>query len=149
MALEQGRTVYAVPGHPLDPRAEGTNGLIKSGATVVTTAADIVADLAPQLDAPTALDQPGSKPSAGPTGFATAPRPPPLPPPELDAAERRCVFDAIGAAPIGLDELIRATGLPPQAGKIALLEISLAGRLETHGQNLVSLRPTAPDDEIA
>ena len=47
LALEQGREVFAVPGSPLDPRAEGTNGLIKQGATPVTEAADIVAVLQP------------------------------------------------------------------------------------------------------
>jgi DNA processing protein len=44
LALEQGREVFAVPGSPLDPRAEGTNSLIKQGATPVTEAADIAAD---------------------------------------------------------------------------------------------------------
>ena len=47
MALEQGREVFAVPGSPLDPRAEGTNSLIKQGATPVTEAADIIAVLQP------------------------------------------------------------------------------------------------------
>ena len=47
LALEQGREVFAVPGSPLDPRAEGTNGLIKQGATPVTEAADIISVLAP------------------------------------------------------------------------------------------------------
>ena len=46
-ALEQGREVFAVPGSPLDPRAEGTNGLIKQGATLVTEAADVLAVLQP------------------------------------------------------------------------------------------------------
>ena len=48
MAGEQGREVFAVPGHPLDPRAEGTNGIIKTGATLVTEPADIVDALSPQ-----------------------------------------------------------------------------------------------------
>ena len=47
LALEQGREVFAVPGSPLDPRAEGTNGLIKQGATPVTEADDIVSVLQP------------------------------------------------------------------------------------------------------
>ena len=49
MALEQGREVFAVPGSPLDPRAEGTNGLLKQGATLVTEAADVLAVLQPIL----------------------------------------------------------------------------------------------------
>src|SRR5262249_32865062 len=48
-ALEQGREVFAVPGSPLDPRCEGTNGLLKQGATLVTEAADVTAALQPIL----------------------------------------------------------------------------------------------------
>ena len=49
MAGEQGREVFAIPGHPLDPRAEGTNALIKSGATMVTEPDDVLGALAPML----------------------------------------------------------------------------------------------------
>jgi DNA processing protein len=48
-ALEQGREVFAVPGSPLDPRSRGTNDLLRSGATLTETAADIVAQLGPLL----------------------------------------------------------------------------------------------------
>src|SRR6266702_4449722 len=51
-ALEQGREVFAVPGSPLDPRSEGTNDLIKQGATLVTDAADVIAVLGPILGKP-------------------------------------------------------------------------------------------------
>ena len=51
-ALEQGREVFAVPGSPIDPRAEGTNGLLKQGATLVTEAADILAVVEPILEPP-------------------------------------------------------------------------------------------------
>src|SRR5262249_44343570 len=54
-ALEQGREVFAVPGSPLDPRAEGTNELIKQGATLVTDAADVSAVLRPILGKPVEL----------------------------------------------------------------------------------------------
>lgn len=147
MALEQGRGVYAVPGHPLDPRAEGTNRLIKSGATMVTAADDILVDLAPQLEGPAGTEHVQGE--TAPYGQAGRPgdRPPPLPTPELDDSDRDRVLVALGAAPIGLDELIRTTGLPAQSVKVALLEISLAGRLETHGHNLVSLRPSSPEDD--
>src|SRR5260221_13846253 len=50
-ALEQGREGFAVPGSPLDPRAEGANDLIKQGATLVTEAADVGAVLRPILGA--------------------------------------------------------------------------------------------------
>jgi DNA processing protein len=46
-ASEQGREVFAIPGHPLDPRAEGTNRLIKNGATLVTEPHDVLEQLRP------------------------------------------------------------------------------------------------------
>src|SRR5665213_3432291 len=49
LAGEQGREVFAVPGSPLDPRVEGTNGLLKQGAILVTEAADVIAVLEPIL----------------------------------------------------------------------------------------------------
>src|ERR1019366_740897 len=52
LALEQGREVFAVPGSPLDPRAEGCNSLLKQGATLVTEAEDVLAVLRPILDQP-------------------------------------------------------------------------------------------------
>ena len=60
LALEQGREVFAVPGSPLDPRAEGTNGLLKQGATLVTEAADVIVRAAPILEPPDrrSLDEP-------------------------------------------------------------------------------------------
>src|SRR5207253_3329487 len=60
LALEQGREVFAVPGSPLDPRCEGSNGLLKQGATLVTEAADVVAVLRPILGQP--LDLPAAEP---------------------------------------------------------------------------------------
>ena len=62
MALEQGREVFAVPGSPLDPRAEGTNGLLKQGATLVTEAADVLAVLRPILGRP--IELPAEEPES-------------------------------------------------------------------------------------
>ena len=59
-ALEQGREVFAVPGSPLDPRAEGSNDLIKQGATLVTEAADVVTVLTPTLSPPFPLSRAGA-----------------------------------------------------------------------------------------
>ena len=56
MAAEQGREVFAVPGHPLDPRAEGTNRLLKTGATLVTEPEDVLEALAPMLRQPASAD---------------------------------------------------------------------------------------------
>jgi DNA processing protein len=69
-ALEQGREVFAVPGSPLDPRAEGTNDLIKQGATLVTDAADVVAVLRPILGEPIGLR--AEEPEAPSSSFPTA-----------------------------------------------------------------------------
>lgn len=133
MAAEQGRDVFAVPGNPLDPRAEGTNSLIKDGATMATTADDLLRELGPTI-APEPVRQ--SKP-------ANKPAPPPLPAGsglEDGADHTTLVAAALGPAPVNADEISRATGLPARAVQIALLELSLAGRIEHHGGHLVSLR---------
>jgi DNA processing protein len=138
MAGEQGREVLAVPGHPLDPRAEGTNTLIKSGATMVTEPEDVVAALSPMLREAAALpfEAPPHRIPAPPQGApldSRAGR-------QAPGAARDRVLEALGPAPVDIDELSRATSLSPQAVQIALLELALAGRLERHGRNLVSLK---------
>jgi DNA processing protein len=130
-AAEQGREVLAVPGHPLDPRAEGTNQLIKDGATMATSAEDVLSALAAQ----TSLAPLGRPPEA----FA------PLPERQFEEtvagdAQGR-VLAALGPAPVNVDEIARATDLPIRAVQAALLELALAGRIELHGAHLVSLRP--------
>ena len=52
---------------------------------------------------------------------------------------RKLVVDALGPAPVNVDELARATGLAIRSVKVALLELALAGRIEQHGSQLVSL----------
>ncbi len=136
MAGEQGREVFAVPGHPLDPRAEGTNRLLKDGATLVTEPEDILAALAPMLRepparAPDVLGEPFTAPLAS--------REPELP--HIGASDRERLLGALGPAPVDVDELARATGLDIRAVQIALIELALAGRIERHGHQLVSLAP--------
>jgi DNA processing protein len=55
IAAEQGREVFAVPGSPLDPRAAGTNDLIKQGATLTTEAADVINAVEPIMERPVAF----------------------------------------------------------------------------------------------
>ncbi|MBU2533523.1 MAG: DNA-processing protein DprA, partial [Alphaproteobacteria bacterium] len=131
LANEQGREVFAVPGHPLDPRAEGTNDLIKSGATLITDAADVLDVIRPML--PVASPSPGVD-RQRPRAIA--------PPPVTDVgdAERNLVERSLGPSPVHIDDLLRATELTAQRLRVVLLELSLAGRLEHHGANLVSLR---------
>src|SRR5262249_42472093 len=138
MAGEQGREVFAIPGHPLDPRAEGTNGLLKSGATLVTEPDDVLQALSPLLREPLS-------PVAATRGRAVTRRPAPVPgasepPSALVEADRARLIGALGPAPVDVDELARATGLSPRAIQIGLLELALAGRIERHGHHLVSLK---------
>ena len=126
LALEQGREVFAVPGSPLDPRNEGTNGLIKQGAAVVTEAADVVAVLRPILGRP--LDVPAEEPEH---------EAPPLGAP--DSNERASILALLGPTPVSLDELVRLSQSSPTIVRTVLLELELAGRLERHGGSLVSL----------
>jgi DNA processing protein len=126
MALEQGREVFAVPGSPLDPRAEGTNGLLKQGATLVTEVADVLQVLQPILGRPAEL--PAEEPSS---------EPPPLTEPGGD--ERARIVNLLGPAPVGIDDLVRLSGSSPAVVRTVLLELELAGRLERHGGGLVSL----------
>jgi DNA processing protein len=127
MALEQGREVFAVPGSPLDPRAEGTNGLIKQGATVVTEAADLLAVLQPILGR--TPEEPAREPDAD--------RPDPSGEPGQD--ERRRVRDLLSPTPTDIDDLIRLSGARPAVVRTVLLELEIAGRLERHAGGRVSL----------
>lgn len=138
-ANELGREVFAVPGHPLDPRAEGTNRLIKQGATLVTDVSDIIEVLRPILG----LEDRRSD-------FASPTPPPapaqPMPTPTMEMAPEdvlRAVLTALGPAPVGTDAIARQTGLNIQAVQVALLELDLAGRIERQGQSLVALKAVA------
>ena len=133
LAAEQGRDVFAVPGHPLDPRAEGTNKLLKSGATLVTEAEDLLSALAPLTGQPALHLRDG-----GPEEFAPAAAPPL---PQLSEKDRDRVVAALGPAPTDVDTLVRGTGLAIRSVQIALIELALAGRIERHGNGLVSLVP--------
>jgi DNA processing protein len=133
-AAEQGRDVFAVPGHPLDPRAEGTNKLLKSGATLVTEPDDLLSALAPLTHAPTHQLRDGD---AAPLAPMASVAPPPL----LSERDRDRVMAALGPAPVDVDSLVRGTGLSIREVQAALIELALAGRIERHGNGLVSLAP--------
>jgi DNA processing protein len=134
-AAEQGREVFAMPGHPLDPRAEGTNRLLKGGATLVTDPDDVIGALSPMLrEAPVPWPAPSAFPDQG-EGAAVARLP------ALDEGDRTRLLAALGPAPVDADELARAPpGLTARAIHIALLELALAGRIERHGHQLFSLK---------
>jgi len=123
IAAEQGREVFAVPGSPLDPRAAGTNDLIKQGATLITEASDVIQAVEPIMERPIELREPDEDPLA----------------PEPDASDRARITGLLGPTPILLDDLIRMAGASPAIVRTVLLELELAGRLERHGGGLVSL----------
>jgi DNA processing protein len=127
MALEQGREVFAVPGSPLDPRAEGTNGLLKQGATPVTEAADIVSVLRPIMGIDAPMHEP--EPAEGNTGDFLEPV----------ADERARIIGLLSPAPVSIDDLVRLSQTSPRAVRMVLLELEIAGRLERHGGAMVSL----------
>ena len=118
-ALEQGREVFAVPGSPLDPRAEGTNGLLKQGATLVTEAADVIAVLQPILG------------QLARAAVARAPRP------DRDGASptpTRARASGAARPDAGLPRRPgAAVGSTAAIVRTVLLELELAGRLERHG----------------
>lgn len=127
-ALEQGREVFAVPGSPLDPRAEGTNRLIRDGATLTRTADDVLEVLQPMLGIAPPSGGPLSEPEESPSGAV-----------DLGDAERRKVIDALGPSPVPLDEILRTTGLSSGQVMLALIELELAGRIQRHAGPRVSL----------
>ncbi|MET3838789.1 DNA-processing protein DprA [Bradyrhizobium sp. OAE829] len=125
MAAEQGREVFAVPGSPLDPRAAGTNDLIKQGATLTTDASDVINAVAPIMERPVAIEL--REGDGEPLDF------------DAGVSERKHIIDLLGPSPISLDDLIRMSDASPAIVRSVLLELELAGRLERHGGGLVSL----------
>lgn len=124
-AAEFGREVMAVPGSPLDPRAQGCNQLIREGATLVQTAADVVEAIRPlHLDQ---LEQPRCDFGAQPVAA------------DAEEQDRRTVTDLLGPVPVPVDELVRQSGRAPAVVQTILLELELAGRLERHAGGRVSL----------
>jgi DNA processing protein len=160
-ALEQGREVFAVPGSPLDPRAEGTNDLIREGATLCTSVEHVTSVLEPLIAAGPRPDSEAREPwrpgdveelwdeldlpevSAAPIRVVTLHDREAV---EPDAAERPSaerLLDLLGPSPIAVDDLARQAGLSIRTVQMTLLELEVAGRLERHGGNAVSLLPDA------
>jgi len=124
LAAEAGRDVMAVPGSPLEPRAQGCNLLIREGATLVQSAADILETIRP-ID-PRMVRAPAS-PFDGRPGD------------EPGDADRRTLTGLLGPVPVAIDELIRQSGLPAATVALILLELELAGRIERHAGGRVSV----------
>ena len=122
LAAEQGREVLAVPGSPLDPRAKGTNDLIRQGAALCEGADDVLR----ALEGLRGFREPDrSGYGAGPAG-------------EPDDALRDQVAALLSPTPVSRDEIVRATGAAAPAVFAALVELALAGRAELLPGGLVA-----------
>lgn len=163
-ALEQNREVFAVPGSPLDPRAEGTNDLIRQGATLVSEVAHVVevlgpiiergpdAEAAPARGRPDLAEQPdfwdeiefdAAGADCDPVPLwpdrETAGRPVCEDEPLEPADDRARIVALLGPSPVGTDELARSAGVGARTVQSVLLELELDGRIERHGSGTVSL----------
>lgn len=167
-AMEQGREVFAVPGSPLDPRANGPNDLIREGASLCTCVEDIVAALAPLVDKGPAqqslfdaddMNQEGEplwdefdwlNIDPAPTAHRSA-----YDPGLYDSADPKynersqfasqmqegahLIAGLLSTSPVDVDELVRNSGLSVRIVQMALLDLELEGKLVRHPGNLVSL----------
>lgn len=151
LALEEGREVMAVPGSPLDPRHRGTNQLLREGAALVESAADVLRALGPLVTA----SVPAPRRASGP---ATPERVPPEPAAVSGRGERMPARDrptavqgrdgdpaeqllgSLGVEPVAIDDLARQCQISPAVIQEAVLELELAGRIERHPGNRIARR---------
>jgi DNA processing protein len=125
LAAEAGREVMAVPGSPVDPRAQGCNQLIRDGATLVQNANDIIEELRPME----------ARVRSAPGTYRVEP--------DLVNGDENAlglIEELLGPSPVPVDEIIRLSGATSGAVQMALLELDLAGRLDRHAGGKVSLR---------
>jgi DNA processing protein len=138
-ALDQGREVLAVPGHPFDARASGCNMLIRDGAVLVRSAADVLEALAPSLAAAPELPLPAPDQQAARTGTAL--------PPKTGKAKRGLretaslhlqILSRLGPSPMAEDQLIRDLQAP--AGRVgpALVDLEMDGQITRRPGGLVT-----------
>ena len=159
-AVDHGREVFAVPGSPMDPRAEGANDLLREGATICTSAQDVVdaldrqraepmrrdlfseaeerveapVDLWDEIDFIVAERAPALREGETPIGFDAGEAV------EVDASDATTrIVNLLGPSPVAVDELVRTAGAPAQDVRRILLELELAGRVTRVGFNLVAL----------
>jgi len=132
LALESGREVFAVPGSPLDPRTQGSNDLIRQGAPLVESAAEVLA-LLPQDITDFLLN-------TGTTPGASAFREEPAASPQAVAEARHALLPLLSFAPTSVDDLLRHCQFTERAALVAaLLELELGGLIESLPGNRVAL----------
>ena len=122
-ALDQGREVLAVPGHPFDARAAGCNMLIRDGAALVRNAADVIDQLGP-----------AKVPAASPPLSQAA-----APAPQGDIATLHTdILSRLGPSPVAEDQLLRDLAVAPGIATPVLVELELYGHILRHAGGLVS-----------
>jgi len=136
-ALDQGRDVLAVPGHPFDARAAGCNMLIRDGATLVRSSSDVIEAIGtglPHLRSVTATPIPALHPPAPPL-----PGPTPTRRPLADIAKLHSqILARLGPSPLAEDQLIRDLAMPPSHIAPELLTLELEGKVLRQAGGLLS-----------
>ena len=141
LAQDANREVFAVPGSPLDPRCRGTNDLLRNGAHLVETAADVTDNLP---------DHPAREGLARAPLFRRGPPPAVLgepqdpwthaePPAAEGARVRAALLQLLGPSPTSVDDLARRCQFSPATVNSALMDLELAGRVEALPGNRFAL----------
>ncbi len=143
LALDQGREVMAVPGHPFDARAGGCNQLIRDGALLVRGSSDVLEALGASIRSD-GTHRDASLPPASPRPVNARcdvlPGPPPPAPRPLaeTAALHSRILDRLGPSPLAEDQLIRDLALPPARIAPELLSLELEGKIRRQAGGLLS-----------
>jgi DNA processing protein len=140
LAQEAGRELFAVPGSPLDPRSHGANELIRQGAHLTETAQDVLENL-PDHPQRVGLSRDPLFAHGAPPGLAEPPagwEEPVETAPDL-AKARMQVIDLLETSPTAVDDVVRRCQFSAAAVMAVLLELELAGRVQTLPGNRVAL----------
>ena len=129
-ALDQGRDVMAVPGHPFDARSSGCNMLIRDGARLVRNAADVIEALTPLAPARAPRPEAPAQPAAPPVSDTRSLR--------ETSALHGLILDRLGPSPLAEDQLIRDLDSPAHQVAPALVTLELEGRIQRQAGGLLS-----------
>ena len=128
-----------MPGSPLDPRCRGSNDLLRNGATLTESAADVLAQLGPLLQRRGRRRRPRMRRPRIAAGIARCGRRAAGDARSATMTALELILEKLGPTPVAVDELVRQCQLSAAAVATLLLELELAGRVERHPGNLVSL----------
>ncbi len=124
-ALDQGREVLVVPGHPFDARAAGCNQLLRDGATLIRNASDVIeainAPPQPEIQSPPAIPKPADTRGLQDT-----------------ARLHQQILDRLGPSPLAEDQLIRDLRATAQSINPALTDLELDGKIQRQPGGLLA-----------